>query len=91
MRGWINHGVTHTRDVKGHMWVNGRDLFRWIEDQRAASKPVPMEPDQAFCLNCRRAVVMVDPILRRRGKHALQQGQCAECGAPVNRGQRHDQ
>ena len=64
LRAWTRHGLRHTRDGRGRVWIDGQAAAHWIAEQRAQKQPLS-QPDQAYCLRCRCAVRMVNPTLKQ--------------------------
>jgi RNase P subunit RPR2 len=60
-----------------------------IEANRKKKKRLQMEDDEAFCLNCRQPVKLVEPETRPiKGKLIHVKGTCPKCDRVVNRGGR---
>ncbi len=91
IKGWIKRGLPVSRDSRGHLWVNGQVLSAWIKSRKSKRSKPAMKPGEAFCLRCRKAVLMADPEVRVvRGKQAIMSGRCSGCGGKINRGMRID-
>ncbi len=86
IRRWARRGLPHERDGRNHIWINGEEFARWVEDQRHAQRGPKLKPHEGYCLRCRRAVRIVDPVRQSDGKKTLLHGACPRCGATVNRG-----
>src|SRR5438067_685924 len=61
LQDWLEHGVPHHRDAAGHLWVNGRDLAAWVEEQRFRRHLPAPAVGQAYCLRCRKMVALNNP------------------------------
>ncbi|MFZ2098658.1 MAG: hypothetical protein WAV05_18655 [Anaerolineales bacterium] len=91
LRDWLNTGVPHQRDRRGHLWVNGLEFAQWVEKQRIKKAPEKLADDEAYCLHCRQPVMLIDPeIVPIKGKLINIKGYCPKCGNVINRGGRRD-
>ena len=90
LREWLNQGVPHLRDRRGHLWVNGREFANWVETHRRKPRRVKLAGDEAFCIHCRRPVKLVNPeIILIKGLLINIRGTCPDCGCVINRGGRN--
>jgi hypothetical protein len=89
IRDWLKLGLPHERDERGYIWINGRSFAAWLDRARRAAQAGPLAEDEAYCVGCRRAVKLNDPICREYGKRRVLTGICPACGRMVNRGLRH--
>jgi len=88
-RGWIPAGAPHRRDESGTIWFVGTDLAAWLRSQQRVS--MPLQPGEAFCMRCKRAVLMAGPLERQPAQYAhLVRGHCPQCGARITRFEGHD-
>jgi len=88
IREWVRRGVPHQRDGRGHIWIDGKEFARWVETQRRVRRGPRLKPGEGYCMRCRRAVRLVNPIRQTSGKKTLLRGTCPRCGTIVNRGVR---
>jgi hypothetical protein len=86
IRKWAQKGMPHQRDSRSHIWINGREFAEWVETQRHARRGPKLGPDEGYCMRCRRAVHLLNPIQQINRKQVLLRGACPRCGATVNRG-----
>lgn len=92
IRRWLLAGLPHERDAAGGIWINGQALAAWVATRRQdARHRAPLQPGQAFCLGCRKAVTLAAPRRRQQGRRVLLSGACPACGRKINRGIRDDQ
>ena len=74
VRSWLKKGLTAIDDARP-LLVNGAELRRFIEDQRAASKK-PCPPGTLYCFSCRApsapALEMADFAERETGAGNLE-------------------
>lgn len=92
IRDWLKSGLPHQRDETGHIWVNGEALAAWVKASREeARRTTPLADGQAFCVGCRAAVTILEPVRRRQGHRVLLSGTCPACGRKINRGIRDGQ
>lgn len=87
---WMRNGLPYQQDARGHLWFEGLALAGWIEQVRAAWPQVTLQPGEAYCLRCRKAVPMVNPTERQEGRHVLSTSRCPICGCIINRGDCND-
>lgn len=89
LRDWLSMGAPHTRDARGHLWINGIEFATWIKSQRKPQRTRKLERNQAYCLRCNQVVEMIDPkVFRIKGKLVHVRGKCPVCGCTINRGDR---
>jgi hypothetical protein len=88
IREWAHRGMPHQRDGRGHIWINGREFAKWVETQRRARRGPRLKSGEGYCMRCRRAVRLLNPIRETSGKKTLLRGTCPHCAATVNRGVR---
>jgi hypothetical protein len=89
LRDWLKLGAPHSRDARGHLWINGLEFAGWIKGQRKPKRASKLKRNQAYCLRCNQIVKMVDPkIFRIKGKLVNVRGRCPVCGCTINRGDR---
>lgn len=86
-RTYIPAGCPHTRDGTGHIWIIGTEFAQWARDMVASRDHIKLADGEAYCLRCRRAVVMQGPLTVTPTNHYLEliTGTCPDCDAPVNR------
>jgi hypothetical protein len=89
VRDWVEKGLPHQRDHRGHVWIDGRQVAEWVTVKRQRPTGSRMAEDQAYCFRCCRAVELRDPVAQYHGKQALLSGVCPQCGGIINRGSRH--
>ena len=92
---WTNHGMPHEHDSRGHIWIIGTDFAEWVEQSRKmkkkASGDVKLADNEAYCLKCRKAVVLENPTTTQaQGKLIYIKGICPTCGNTINRGGRRN-
>lgn len=86
VRDWLNKGLPHQRDGRGHIWIDGRQLAAWVASVRQSRSTQRLDADEAFCVTCRRPVKWLNPTRGSRGKLWLLNGTCPDCGKPIFRG-----
>jgi hypothetical protein len=74
---YVPGGCPHERDDKRHIWINGKAFRAWFEEIYAKRS---LEPGQAFCRTCKRAVDIVEPIRKRKDKLIYDLCICPHCG-----------
>ncbi|MBI5841461.1 MAG: hypothetical protein HZB19_15290 [Chloroflexi bacterium] len=80
-RVYVPLGCPSTKE-NGHIWINGKDFAEWYE---ATYPKQTLLPDEAFCLTCKKAVEMVNPERRRKGRLRYWVCGCPRCGRPLAR------
>ena len=80
----IPGGLPNMRDKEGHVWLHGSEVARWIRELKSGHKK--LADREAYCLKCRRVVVMVEPRRVKQGKLTILKGSCSVCGVRINRG-----
>ena len=89
LRDWLSVGAPHSRDPRGHIWINGREFADWIANMRAPKRKRKLRDDEAFCMHCNRVVQMTEISTKpMQGKLILIRGKCPDCGCKINRGGR---
>jgi hypothetical protein len=88
LREWLQHDLPHRRDDTGHIWIDGIVFASWIRTKRLDARR-PLESNEAYCLRCRKPVILESTSQTQRGKQLLLQGTCPECGSGINRGASH--
>ena len=86
LRDWLNTGLPHQRDERGHIWINGREFAEWIKASRRSPSSRKMAEDEAYCFRCQQPVKLINPAVTSRGKQRLLSGNCAACGSTIHRG-----
>ena len=89
-RSFLPAGAPHERDETGHVWIVGTEFAAWARDYLSArkSKPkLPMEEDNAYCLRCKKVIIMVDKTINGVNNRGVVQysGRCPECQGKVSR------
>jgi hypothetical protein len=90
VRDWVEKGLSHQRDHRGHMWIDGRQVAEWVKAIRS-QRPVKarLAEGQAYCFRCHRPVELRDPVAQQHGKQILLSGTCPRCGGTIHRGSRN--
>lgn len=90
LRDWLNLGIPHLRDRRGHLWVNGQEFAHWVETHRRKPGRIKLADDEAFCIHCHRPVKLVNPeIIPIMAMLVNIRGTCPDCGCVINRGGRN--
>lgn len=87
---WMRNGLPYQQDARGHLWFEGQSLAAWVERVRETWPRQALQPNEAYCLRCRRAVPLTNPVQRREGRHILHIAQCPHCGCTIHRGDADD-
>lgn len=90
-RCYLPAGLPCERDGLGNIWIHGLTFARWARETYKAKgrKKAGMAEGLAWCLRCKTAVPLVDPLPRVINRYlTLDQARCPGCGGVVNRGRR---
>ena len=79
---YIPGGCPHERDNNRHIWINGKAFRDWFEEVYAKRN---LQPGQAFCLTCKKAVEMVSPERKRKDKLIFDLCICPNCGRKLTK------
>ena len=91
VREWIKKGMPHQRDVRGHILIDGSQFAEWVRSHRRVRASRRLADNEAYCLQCRKFVVLQNPTQVGEGRRGLLKGICPECGRTMHRGYRVDQ
>ena len=89
VRDWIEKGLPHQRDRRGHLWIDGRHVIEWVETVRRRPQKPKSGDGEAYCFRCNQSVELCDPAVQRHSKQALLSGTCPHCGGAIYRGSRN--
>jgi hypothetical protein len=85
-RSYLPGGCPFERDKAGNYWIHGISFAEWVRSVTARKEMNRLADGQAWCLRCRKAVALVKPRQRFKGRYVvIYQGKCDSCGAKVNR------
>ena len=89
IREWVDKGLSHQRDERGHIWLDGRQVAAWVKTLgRSRTKP-RLKDNEAYCVRCRQPVKWLNPTRDQRGQQVWWRGVCPKCGGIICRGGRH--
>ena len=74
---YIPLGCPHTRNRQNHIMINGMVFKDWYQQ---LYKKRSLALDEAFCLTCRGAVEIVDPIDNEDNGLSYVLSECPNCG-----------
>lgn len=81
-RVYIPAGCPHLRDDRRHIWINGKDFREWCEQTYPR---VSLAKDETFCLTCKKAVKVIDPVKKRKDRLHYWVSKCPQCGRKLTR------
>gem|GEM_PF-576945 len=81
-RVYIPAGCPHERDERRHIWINGKVFRGWCEETYPR---VSIGQDETFCLSCKKAVKITNPIRKQKGRLHYWISQCPNCGRKLAR------
>ncbi len=76
-RVYIPAGCPHEKDQNKCIWINGKAFREWYLQ---TYKKVELAHDETFCLTCRKAVKIVNPKRKKKGRLVYDVSFCPECG-----------
>jgi DNA-directed RNA polymerase subunit RPC12/RpoP len=74
---YVPAGCPHQLDAKNHIWINGKAFREWVEE---VYKKRSLEPDEMFCLTCKRPVKMIEPERKQKDGLVYYVSKCPNCG-----------
>jgi hypothetical protein len=81
-RVYIPAGCPHERDNRGNLWINGKMFREWVEEVYKKRK---LARNETFCLTCKMAVELVDPVEKQEGRLIYWLSDCPNCGRRLAR------
>jgi len=81
-RVYIPQGCPHERDSRRHIWINGKEFSQWYQQ---AYPKVRLKSDEAFCLTCKMAVKIMDPVRQAKNGLIFDECHCPHCGRKLAR------
>lgn len=81
-RVYVPGGCPHIKDEKRRLWINGKDFAEWYESTYPKQS---LAENEAFCLTCKKAVVMHNPTKRKQGRLSYWVCHCSKCGRKLAR------
>jgi hypothetical protein len=76
-RVYIPAGCPHEKDQNKRIWINGKAFREWC---LKVYKKVDLSYDETFCLTCRKAVKILNPERKQKGRLIYDVSFCPECG-----------
>jgi hypothetical protein len=81
LRVYLPFGCPCVREGK-RIFIHGVSFAEWYN----ATYPVmSLEADEGFCLTCKKAVKIFEPILKKSGRLSYAVFKCAHCGRKISR------
>jgi len=81
-RVYIPAGCPHKRDEHNHIWINSQAFREWCEETYPR---VSLGQDETFCLTCKRAVKIINPTRKQKGRLHYWVSNCPNCGRKLAR------
>ena len=81
-RVYIPAGCPHERDEWRHILINGKVFKAWFEENYQKRS---LENGQAFCLTCKKAVKMINPVRKQKDRLIYDLCDCPNCGRKLTR------
>jgi len=76
-RVYIPLGCPHSRDSRGHIWINGEEFLSWYQ---GFYKKRGLKENEAFCLSCKKAVEKIDQSRNKKNGLIYDICICPNCG-----------
>ena len=80
-RVYVPLGSPCLRD-RGRLWINGKAFADWYE---ATYPKQTLKEGEAFCLTCKKAVKMQNPVKQKKGRLHYWLCDCSGCGRKLAR------
>jgi len=80
-RAYLRLGCPSVRDGK-RLFINGRAFADWYEETYSK---ITLHHDEGFCLTCKQAVKMADPLRKKSGRLIYAVFNCSGCGRKISR------
>jgi hypothetical protein len=91
LRDWLKQGAPHQKDGRNHIWINGEDFARWVQEQKKPEPTRKLADNEAYCMHCRAITPLIEPETHLvKGQLIHIKGKCVFCGKTINRGGRID-
>ena len=81
-RVYIPAGCPHEKDHRGRLWINGKLFREWFED---VYKKRQLARNETFCLTCKKAVKIINPVEKQEGRLIYWLSDCPNCGRRLAR------
>ena len=81
-RVYIPLGLPHQRDDHNHIWINGVVFRDWVQD---TYQKITLEENQAFCLTCKKAVEIHNPVYHDNEGLKYLTCNCPKCGRKLSK------
>lgn len=79
-RVYIPLGLMHERDSRRHIWINGKVFRDWAKN---LYKKRTLAKNEAFCLTCKKAVKMKNPIRKSHSLIDYFECDCPNCNRKI--------
>jgi len=81
-RVYIPLGLPVEGDSRNHVWINGLAFMDWILEYYKKTK---LKENEAFCLTCKKAVEIIDPIQNELHSLFFITCDCPYCGRKLSK------
>jgi len=79
---YIPAGCPNSKDHRGRISINGKEFKAWFEENYKKRK---LDKNQAFCVSCKKAVEIIEPVRVKDGNNIYLISYCPSCGNKVTR------
>ena len=87
---WTQFDMPHCKDTSGRLWIHGLEFAAWVTRIRAQRRKTELRPGEAYCGECKKAVVIQGADPSTLGRVVVLMGRCPWCGTVVHRGMAGD-
>jgi hypothetical protein len=81
-RVYLKYGCPHVRDKHKHIFINGLEFRKWYE---ATYPRITLAEDEGFCLTCKKAIKIKNPIKKQKEYLVYLVFYCPVCGRKIPR------
>jgi hypothetical protein len=75
-RVYVDLDCPHVRDENNHIWINGQEFKKWYLD---IYKKTGLTENETFCKTCRKAVMLIKPEQKTKGRVTYLLSHCPNC------------
>ncbi len=79
-RVYLPNGCPHTKDSNNRILIHGVSFKSWYE---ITYKKIHLEKNQAWCVSCKKVVVVLNPERKQKGRTIYNLYDCPDCGKRI--------
>lgn len=82
--------IHYTKDETGHVWINGMDIYRWIEQvfserRKKRKNVIPLMENEFYCMRCKARKITNDYKIIDDSWQRAKTAFCPDCGARMRK------